>query len=421
MSVEKAAAGGAIDQRLAAALSGALAEGESVLAQEAGDQGQFIVLTNSRLIVVKIGLAATGEMDVVKTAAYDYASIASLRLRRGPLGAVIQIVSESAPPSAPGQPPMNLVIFSSEQRIRHAEKIAEHIGKALGIDVERIEPPHDASAHPALSQTPEHVAPAEPSTEADAQQAQPTSGSYDLGDLQRVHAEAEDTAEVTDKSASAAEVEDSDEAPSEEDLEFHPNPRLPRPVRSGVMSKGKVIALIGVLASLVVAGIAVLGPMHSEGIRAPERPARAQATTAGSIRADLETAVRFQADIRGIIAASDASAAALSKALTTRNLAAISTVVRTDPSKTAIDYLKSLTVPEKMERTRDKYAMAIDGRREAIALAEEYVSSGDSALIPIMQSRLIVAARLLEEAEGDASHDIADLKSRLAEFQAGGK
>jgi hypothetical protein len=422
MSFEKAAAGGAIDSRVAALLSDALGDGESVLVQETGDQGQSIILTNFRLIVIKIGLAATGQMDAERTAAYYYASISAVKLRRGPMGAVIQIVSEANPPSVPGQPPMNLVVFSGDKRIKHAEAIAEQIGKALHITIERIEPQRDASAHPAAPQTLEHAAPVESSAESDVQQPHPGSGSYDLGDLEKLRGGTEAGVSETEKSVSAAEVEDSDDVLPEEDGEFHANPRLPKPVKSGGMSKGMVVALIGALAALVVAGVAILGPMRSaQGTDRMSHVARMPVATADSLKTDLAAATAFQAETRTIIAASDASADALKNALAKRDLQAIATAARTDSSRAAIDKLKSLAVPKTMEPTREKLTLALDGRRAVMNTAEAYLTSGDSAQIPIMQAKLIVAARLFNEAQADLSCDIASFKSQLARFEATGE
>lgn len=59
MASGKGVSSGEFDERLAAARDSALLEGENVVAQEEGDQGQALVLTDLRVIVVKGGITAT--------------------------------------------------------------------------------------------------------------------------------------------------------------------------------------------------------------------------------------------------------------------------------------------------------------------------------------------------------------------------
>lgn len=128
------------DQRLAEARDSILFDGESILAQEMGDQGQAVVLTQSRILIIKAGLTATGEMNGQKTAAYVFGDIESVKLRKGPMGAVIQICTTAPQAPSPGNPPMNVVVFGDPQKVKRSEALAEQIEAAMGKPVDRIEP-----------------------------------------------------------------------------------------------------------------------------------------------------------------------------------------------------------------------------------------------------------------------------------------
>ena len=527
MSFDKAKADGSNDQRLAVLLAGTLAEGESVLAEETGDQGQSIILTNSRLIVVKIGLAAAGEMNAEKTASFDYASVTGIRLRRGPMGAVIQILSKSAPPASPGQAPMNLVVFSGDKRVKQAESIVERISEAMRIDIERIHPPPanapEAPATPDSSAANDPVSgvrprragasksaqtdpaqqadvtePTAPEPEAESPQSSPglvrrsladeiyaditgrveepaataapqeasslypvpdpaaderpalaesvadeaepdtqpagcgsgqtedsesrpttspASERYDLGDLKRLDERLDGAEAAARGDRPPSDTEDTCEPAPQLATEFRPNPRLPKPEKPASSSKTATLVLIGILAAMALAGVAVIGPMRtlSSSHQAPSAQ-RKPAVTAQSVRANLADAIAFQDAAETIVAESNALSSQLNEALGSRDTEAIGKILRAYSLETAIERLESMALAAEMVPARDKLTAALEERQTIASMAKQYAASGDSTQVPIMQSRIIVSARLIEEAQTDMSTSVQALRDRLAEL-----
>lgn len=158
MTSDKGAVGEGLDERLARLRDSLLAPGEQVLAQEEGDQGQGVFLTNSRVIVAKVGITATGASNGQITGSFPLEQITGVNVRKGPLGAVIQICATGFQATVPSGPPDNVVVFTGSQRMKRCEAIAARIEKALRRPLGRVEAPEDKPS--AGTVIPEPVAPA---------------------------------------------------------------------------------------------------------------------------------------------------------------------------------------------------------------------------------------------------------------------
>ncbi len=163
MTSDKGRSSDPLDERLVEARDEILGDAENVLAQEMGDQGQAIVLTESRVTILKAGLAATGTLDGRKSASYDLDRITAVNVRKGPMGAVIQICAGEQEPAHAG-PPDNVIVFSGDKRVRKCDAIAANIEKALGTPAHNTESGANDSREPTTEPQPlvEEHASAEP-------------------------------------------------------------------------------------------------------------------------------------------------------------------------------------------------------------------------------------------------------------------
>lgn len=143
MTSDRGASRDALDERIAEARDSVLLEGESTVAQTEGDQGQGIVLTNSRVLTIKVGITATGTANGRIIGSFPFADIAEVNVRKGPLGAVIQIRGAGELSPGQGGAPDNVIVFTGSQRMKKCDIIAAKIEEALGRSVGRTEPPPD--------------------------------------------------------------------------------------------------------------------------------------------------------------------------------------------------------------------------------------------------------------------------------------
>lgn len=139
-----------LDERLIEVRDAILIKGEKVVAQEAGDQGQGIILTDSRIFMIKVGLTATGELNGRRTGIFHLSKIQNIVLRKGPMGGVIQVMGEASTLDDDGYPPVTLTVFSYPDRVKRCDAIAPAIEKALGRPLERIEPKIESDSEPAI-------------------------------------------------------------------------------------------------------------------------------------------------------------------------------------------------------------------------------------------------------------------------------
>lgn len=226
------------DERLAEAIRSVLVEGERVIAHEAGDQGQAIALTDSRIILVKAGLAATGELNGQRIGVYDLQSVSSVNLRKGLLGCVIQISADDPQNSADGRRPDNVIVFTGPGRTKKAEAFASVLEESSQVVVNRVEP-----SAPQKPKMVESVPVAASTTQEPAEAAAAIE--------EAVEEIVEEEPEVDPRAA------------------FNPNPLLPKSVRKHDSGPNRVLVMLGVLAALIFVGMAVLAPLHDAQNTAP--------------------------------------------------------------------------------------------------------------------------------------------------------
>lgn len=164
MAPEKGARKEELDERLIEARDEVLLPGENVVAEESGDPGQAVVLTDSRIIILRAGITATGMLNGRRTGAYPVSQITDVSLRKGPMGCVLQVCGEGVGAS-PDERPESIVVFSGPDKVKCCEAIADRIEKMIGKAVERIEPKSAPESVPA-SESSEAVSVAEPIAES---------------------------------------------------------------------------------------------------------------------------------------------------------------------------------------------------------------------------------------------------------------
>lgn len=140
-----------LDERLVEVRDAILTPGEKIVAQEAGDQGQGIIITETRIIMIKVGLTATGQLNGRRTGVFSLDQVQNIVLRKGPMGGVIQVVGEATTLDDDNYPPVTLVVFSYPERVKRCDAVAPALEKVLGRPIERVEPRQESVPQQAAS------------------------------------------------------------------------------------------------------------------------------------------------------------------------------------------------------------------------------------------------------------------------------
>lgn len=356
MTPDKGESKAVMDERLVEARVGALVEGEEVVAEEAGDQGQAVVLTNSRVLIIKAGLTATGELNGKRVSAYPLESITSVNVRKGPLGAVIQICCEGGAPDGSHD---NIVVFTGAQRIKKCEAIAARISEAVGKPVSKVEPEHDANK--AQTPQPERERKSlaqEMYDEMNQPQAEPVAQ-----DSQISHEEP-----VAPEPVMVIEAEPEPEQHVVQEPTFRPNPNLPKPVARRRGGMGRLIAVLGVLGLLAVAGVSVIGPIKN---MTNSRPAKIDLTditsTAPALRQEHEMASTYLVAVTKIIQESNRGVAAVAAALRSSDWEAASAAARSDVTDAAWRKLADMAAPSGLAGAKDSLESGLFLRKTVVA------------------------------------------------------
>lgn len=296
------------DERLTDALNSALSAGEEIVAQESGDQGQAIALTQQRIILVRVGLAATGELEGRRITTFALKDVAAINLRKGGLGAVIQVIPNQPSSDAPTASPDNVIVFTGPGRVKKAEAFAEAVETITGRTVTRIGP---------HSQPEIHVSPEPPARQ-----------------------------EVTE----AVEAQPENSEPDEPDLtvreEYRPNPRLPKPVRRRRHGPHRMLVVLGVLAGLAVVGMAVMAPVREAQLApAPIVSAPSQSISQRSIHLQLQAVANYEKQVSEVMAGASAELAALRSAIASRNRTAVQNACRPGRIDAAWQTIAALSPP----------------------------------------------------------------------------
>ncbi|MCE5315483.1 MAG: hypothetical protein ABFD49_06790 [Armatimonadota bacterium] len=419
MASDKGAPKDGMDERLAQARDGALLDGEEIVAQEMGDQGQAIILTNSRILIIKAGLTATGTLNGQSTGAFPVNEITAVNLRKGPMGAVIQICVDGRQQSAQAGPPDNVIVFSGDQRVKKCEIIAEKIESAIRKPLERIEPTTGDAHSPRVDehveeveQTPEEApkpnkggrqakslaeemfeemnGSAEPEPPQPVRQPEPKSvpepepvervAEVAASEPAEAVVEAEAIAKPDEVHAAQEpdyksveelgykEPEEEVEEDNEPTEDFRPNPFLPRPVRKKSRS-GRSFTLIGGLMVLALFGVAVISPMRQPKVVPVEEVNVDNLTrNAKTVRRQIAEIDKYREDAAKILAASNKESAALARAVHSGRQAVVAAAGKNASDK-AWQELTKLKVPSGLAGARENIVLGTFTRKNAVANA----------------------------------------------------
>lgn len=375
MTSDKGASSSGFDERLIAARDSVLSQGENVTAQEEGDQGQGIFLTDSQVIIAKVGITATGSSDGTIVGSFALADISAVNLRKGPLGAVIQVCTADKQCNGPEGPPDNVIVFTGSQRVKRAEAMVGRIESALGKPVNRT----DVAAE-SPRQSPETVAQAEapvaePAAEQSAQpveapaKGKPKGGRKPSTLADEIFAElgSEEQAPVAEPVTVAAEalappapqdpvpvaVDMAETADPEPAYDYGPNPYLPKPAKStGGISRAAIV-LAGLMAATLV-GIAVTAPL-----REPATSPRAE-INAGQVTRNLplvrkqSIAVRdYRVRVAAILAPAGEALGRVEAAVTSDNQSVIAQAAKTNAIDDAWQKVGELKAPPGLAGAKD--------------------------------------------------------------------
>lgn len=347
-----------LDERLAEARDALLENGENVVAQETGDSGQAIVLTDSRVIILKSGLTATGEFNGNRAGVYLLSEIGAVNVRKGPMGAVIQICTDKQEqPAQSGGAPDNVIVFGGAQRAKRCAAIAALIEQALGKPITRTEPGKPTVEKQQIEQANEEPTPIETAPPPAVEQV--------------LEAEAhQDTAEAEDES----------EEELEESFEFHPNPNLPKPAKRQPGPVPRPLVLLAVLTAVLLIGLAVTSPIRNQG-REPDtnvQPAKV-ARTPAEIREQLAGVETYRSEADSLVRQADEIAAKLDSAARFGNRQAITKALGDDRIEQLWAKASAGTAPAGLAGAKESIVNGLGGlRTTAAALAGSSGSQGSS-------------------------------------------
>lgn len=416
-----------IDERLAEARDNALLEDEQVIAEEAGDQGQAIVLTGSRVIVLKVGLAATGAVNGHRVSVFERDHITAVRLRKGPMGAVIQICADQSSDSpSETHPSDNLVVFSDPGKDKKCEAMAARIASALEVPIERVQP--DAAESAALqTEVPKPTRRAEP----DAQVSEPPAAEHprpastprepvSLAD--EIYAEiagpreAEIPPDREPVLAAAPVATAAEQHPATDGhTDFGPNPHLPKPTRLKHTNSLQALLLVAILAGLVIVAMAVTGPRPL-----PTTPSQAVVDSSDltlnpdALRAQLRDVDDYRNAATALIQSCDPDVEAFKAALGSGNREALS-AVKPGKADEAWRTLTELEAPAGLVGARGKLTSGMFALKAAIADTLSRMQTGGRFDPRQAAQRVAAAEKTIRDGFGDIDRTRAQLESRLAE------
>lgn len=368
---------GDFDERLSQAFSDALNDGEQLVAQETGDQGQAIALSKTRILVAKAGLAGTGELDGHKVSAFDLEAVTSVNLRKGPLGAVIQICAEGSAASAQNGTPDNVIVFTGPGRVKRAEAFAAQIEFLTGKAVNRVDPTAKHSPHPV--EVHEAAAPAEaaPAPQAGRKPKSLAEEIYsevveaekkpEVPDLTtRTEASHQTPVVMSSISDIVDESEDDDEAPS---TEYRPNPNLPKPILQRKRGPNSVLVLLGVTAGLVLIGLAVMAPVREAQIKSASVEDTIVSTNRKTVLTNLSAVSDYKDQVSGLMAGADSEAAKLRSAVATGNKAAAKAVGEAAQTDAALNSIAAMAAPPGLAEAKQNLTSGLLVQKTAIVAA----------------------------------------------------
>ncbi len=326
------------DERLAEAIRSVLAEGERVMAHEAGDQGQAIALTDSRIILVKAGLAATGELNGQRIGVYDLQSISSVNLRKGMLGCVIQISADATQNSADGRRPDNVIVFTGPGRTKRAEAFVSAVEESAQIVVSRVEP----------------SAPQK---------------------LKVVESAPVESTAIPEEVVAEKIIEEEPEVDPRES--FNPNPLLPKSVRKHEAGPNRMLVMLGVMAALVFVGMAVLAPLH-ETQSAPPSLSMTGTSQLNNAKLQAVAVANYLDLVNKQLNKADANTATFKAVLRSRDKAAINSASRSLVLDQVCKAMADLKAPPGLAGAKEDLTGGLLMRKNAITAAAAAAGSNSA-------------------------------------------
>lgn len=384
------------DERLAEAIKGALATGEQVMAQEAGDQGQAIALTRSSIIIVKAGHTATGELNGQRAARFELKDVSAVNFRKGPLGAVIQICSNVEQSAPDGSRPDNVIVFTGPGRVKKAEAFLAEVALTNCV-VNRIEPRASHSVTPPVV-------------------------------TERVEAETQ-TEETSSRSEAAArtysheEIQQPEEIPEEPELAaqetFNPNPRLPKALKRTSSGPNKMLVALGVLAAMVFVGMAVMAPLRDEQTVAPAISTGTNALNITKLQA-LSVA-NYLTQIENHLGNADNCVSAFKAALRSGDRNAIRAASRSTILDVAFRQISELKAPPGLAAAKEDIIGGLLTRKNAVSAASAAADSsgvidtgGLLSRFDEADAKIIKGRAAIEKARVSADSRVAELTRQVA-------
>lgn len=381
-----------LDERLAQARDTAIAaQGDKIIAQEMGDQGQAIVLTDSRVLILKAGLTATGNLNGEKTCAFPLSEITDINMRKGPMGAVIQIVGPKVEPPAQGGPPDNVIVFTGTQRVKKCEFIAACIEEALGKPAEKVE---FTPAEPESKAAPARVEEAHgtpkggraPVSLAEEMFAEMNAARTAPAPAPAPAVEAIPTPEPqavveSPVEPQAAVVEDVEEEPEEqiESLpDFRPNPKLPKPVTKTKVGMGRIATAFGVLALLMLVGLAITSPLRNQSKGREVGSVGAVKQSPIEIKLQYRSVFEYHANVLKVLQEGRSSLSALTVALRSGNKQSIAAALQQDITDQVWRKVDSIEPPAGLVGAKEMIVSGLFSCRTVIANVSGNLQSSDS-------------------------------------------
>ncbi len=408
---------GNFDEQLSEALNIALPEGDEIVAGESGDQGQAIALTNQHIILIRLGLAATGELHGNKTSKFALNEISAINLRKGALGAVIQVCSNEAHVSTTDRAPDNVIVFTGPGRVKKAEAFAAAVESATGKTVNRFEPIVQAPSDTQQEETEAPIAPPRGNRErlslaeeiynetlqSQTQCVEPTIEK----ELPVQNAEPVPVVEPEPIAIANDEPEESIETSI-----YNPNPRLPKPMRKRKNLPNRMLVTLGVLAALTLVGMAVMAPMRESNVT-PTPIVNTPDTSFAqkSIRLQLTAVTDYQAQIAKAMTSANAEASALRSAVQSANKSAIQNACRQGRIDAAWQKISEIPSPPGLAGANENLLNGLFIMKNAIAVASA------STIVDSKQAlaNFDEAASLLKKAQAEIETKRASLAKQVAD------
>lgn len=413
----------AIDPRLAEARDSVLHDNERIIAQAEGDPGQAIVLTETRLITIRVGITATGEADGHIIRDFPLGEITAVNVRKGPLGAVIQVVSADSQPPAPGSSPNKVIVFTGADRIKKCEAMAAAIEPLLGKPLGRVEA--EPAAEEALATAAEPPK-AVPETPLDAPK-EPRRGGREPRTLadeifaELNHAEAPEETSPAPPPAQAASDEvpppamaglEQVEEPQEELAELLPNPNLPKPVKKGHGPLVRMLVLMGLLMAAILVTVSVTSPL-----RQPQKTVQisidVNTLTASPevLRKRLAELTSYQAQVAAILKPCRTSVTALTMALKSGDASKIKSALCEKETDQCWQKISELEAPAGQTAAKESIVTGVLTFRSAVTeVAGRIHSSAATDAADVLQS--------LKDGQNSVDRGLANIEQKKASMRA---